>query len=199
MSCATFHTFSHSEAPTRWSLKSYDKQFEEDVKKGHFNDLRQWPNYIHKLSTETLHKFKDNAKFPFLKRSIEEELGKRQSFWNKFIKPIYDVGISKVKQWIQEAKEQQLQTFEQIRKFVRQKMSSAAPAALPATFKHSDPFMPSEDDVEASMSLLNAIAYVVLLFINVHLFRKIVETFFPDMSEESITRMIGMITFIMDD
>ena len=198
MSFATFHTFSHSEAPNRWTLKSYDKQFKEDVKKGQFDDLRQWPNYIHKLSTETLRAYKDIATFPFLKRSIQKELDKRQSLWNKFIKPIYVVGISKVKIWIKEAKENKLQTFEQIRMFVRQKMTAASPATLPVTFGHSDFFMPSEDGIEDSMSLIDGISYVILLFINLHLFRKLVELLFPDLSEEDIIRMSGMITFILN-
>ena len=59
--------------------------------------------------------------------------------------------------------------------------------------------MPSEKDVEVSMTLLNAIAYIILLFMNVHLFKTVVQNLFPDMSEDSIIRMIGMITFIMDD
>ena len=59
--------------------------------------------------------------------------------------------------------------------------------------------MPSEKDVEASITLLNVIAYVILLFMNVHLFKTVVQNLFPDMSEDSIIRMIGMITFIMDD
>ena len=53
--------------------------------------------------------------------------------------------------------------------------------------------MPSEKDVEASITLLNVIAYVILLFMNVHLFKTVVQNLFPDMSEDSIIRMIGMI------
>lgn len=57
--------------------------------------------------------------------------------------------------------------------------------------------MSFENDVAFSMSAI--ISYIVLLFMNVHLFKTMVQNLFPDMSEDSIIRMIGMITFIMDD
>lgn len=189
-----YRTFAPTEAPNpSLFADSYDIQFERDVKRGKFNDLRQWPAYIKKLSDETLNKYKGKAKFPFLNKSIELELGRRQipGLWARYIVPLYAVGIKNIKQWANEAKNLKLSSVDQIKAFVQSKFGGAVAAT-----EMSGRFMASEDEFQTGEMVVGAIVFTIACIVSQKLWKDILRDNVPGISEEQIAMLAGVIGII---
>jgi len=86
MSTPQFKTFIPSEAPTWYTSKSWDKQFEDDIKKPNFKDLKQWKKYLKHVSKAVLKASLRREELPeWFRHQIDTELGRREG-GNPFMK-----------------------------------------------------------------------------------------------------------------
>lgn len=190
-----YRTFAPTEAPNPSPFAdSYDKQFERDVKRGKFNDLRQWPAYIKKLSDETLEKYKGEAKFPFLNKKIELELDRRQipGLWARYIAPLYTVGIKNIKEWAKEAKKLKLSSVDQIKAFVQSKLGGAVAAA-----KEAGRFMASETEFQTGEMVVGAVVFAIACIVSQKIWMDIIRDNVRGFSEEQIAMLAGVIGTIL--
>ena len=186
-----YRTFAPAEAPNpSLFADSYDIQFERDVKRGKFYDLKQWPAYIKKLSDETLNKYKGKAKFPFLNKKIELELDRRQipGLWARYIAPLYAVGIENIKQWATEAKNMKFENVDQIKAFVHSKFSGAAVAT-----KEAGRFMASETEFQTGEMVVGAVVFAIACIVSQKIWMDILRDNVPGISEEQIAMLAGVI------
>lgn len=186
-----YRTFAPAEAPNpSLFADSYDIQFERDVKKGKFDDLRQWPAYIKKLSDETLEKYKGKAKFPFLNKKIELELDRRQipGLWARYIAPLYTVGIKNIKEWAKEAKKLKLSSVDQIKAFVQSKLGGAAVAT-----KEAGRFMASETEFQTGEMVVGAVVFAIACIVSQKIWMNIIRDNVRGFSEEQIAMLAGVI------
>tara|TARA_B110000977_G_scaffold188516_1_gene256835 strand:- start:65 stop:646 length:582 start_codon:yes stop_codon:yes gene_type:complete len=186
-----YRTFAPAEAPnSSFFAGSYDKQFEGDVKRGKFDDLRQWPAYIKKLSDEILKKYKGKAKFPFLNKSIELELDRRQipDLWARYIAPLYTVGIQNIKQWANEAKNMKFVNVDQIKAFVQSKFGGAVAAT-----EMAGRFMASEAEFQMGEMAVGAIVFAIACIVSQKIWMDIIRDNVPGISEEQIAMLAGVI------
>lgn len=190
-----YRTFAPAEAPNHSLFAdSYDIQFERDVKKGKFDDLRQWPAYIKKLSDETLNKYKGKAKFPFLNKKIELELDRRQipGLWARYIAPLYAVGIENIKQWAKEAKKLKLSSVDQIKAFVQSKLGGAVAATEVA-----GRFMASETEFQTGEMVVGAVVFAIACIVSQKIWMDILRDNVRGFSEEQIAMLAGVIGTIL--
>lgn len=186
-----YRTFAPAEAPNpSLFADSYDIQFERDVKRGKFDDLRQWTAYIKKLSDETLNIYKGKAKFPFLNKNIKLELDRRQipDLWARYIAPLYTVGIENIKQWAIEAKNMKFENVDQIKAFVHSKFSGVVGATEMAGH-----FMASEAEFQMGEMAVGAIVFAIACIVSQKIWMDIIRDNVPGISEEQIAMLAGVI------
>jgi hypothetical protein len=191
-----YRTFAPAEAPNNNPFAdSYDKQFKRDVENGEFNDLRQWPAYIKKLSDETLKKYKGKTKFKFLNKKIELELDRRQipGLWARYIAPLYTVGIKNIKEWAKEAKKLKLSSVDQIKAFVQSKLGDAAvvATAMDGHFRYAEAeFQPGVE--------LAAVVIAILFMNSMIIWMDVIRAKVRGISEQQINIMATALHVLLD-